>query len=206
MEIKKTLIMSAPNFVHLLVLSTISLSSIVALKIEEKVCEGTNSNYYLSDNSENHYRLLKNRYTNCTIVNGNLELRWIPDERSENFDFSFLQHIREVSGYVLIAHVYVKQIIFPSLQIIKGQTLFKSNLVNDELSLVVMKSKLCNLEIPNLTEISNGSVWIQNNIDLYNIQTFKWDEIIRGKNAKCIDVNKLYGIHYSSVSNKQAGY
>ena len=33
----------------------------------------------------------RDRYTNCTYVDGNLELTWLQDE---NLDLSFLQHIR----------------------------------------------------------------------------------------------------------------
>lgn len=45
-------------------------------------------------NREHHYRNLRNRFINCTYVDGNLELTWLQDE---NLDLSFLQYIREVS-------------------------------------------------------------------------------------------------------------
>jgi L1 cell adhesion molecule len=47
-------------------------------------------------------------------VDGNLELTWLQDE---NLDLSFLQHIREVTGYVLISQVDVTRIVLPSLQV-----------------------------------------------------------------------------------------
>jgi epidermal growth factor receptor len=46
------------------------------------------------NNRENHYRNLRDRYTNCTYVDGNLELTWLQDETR---DLDFLKDIREVS-------------------------------------------------------------------------------------------------------------
>ena len=46
------------------------------------------------NNRVHHYRNLRDRYTNCTYVDGNLELTWLQDE---SFDLSFLKDIREVS-------------------------------------------------------------------------------------------------------------
>jgi len=96
---------------------------------------------------EHHYQNLRGRYTNCTYVDGNLELTWLQDE---NIDLSFLQHIREVTGYVLISHVDVKRIVLPNLQIIRGRTRFKLNVREEEFSLMVTLSKMENLEMPAL--------------------------------------------------------
>lgn len=61
-------------------------------------------------NRDHHYRNLRDRFTNCTYVDGNLELTWLQDP---GIDLSFLQHIREVTGYVLISHVDLPNIILP---------------------------------------------------------------------------------------------
>ena len=98
-------------------------------------------------NREHHYRNLRDRYTNCTYVDGNLELTWLQDE---HLDLSFLQHIREVTGYVLISHVDVRRIVLPALQIIRGRTLFKLSVHDEEFALVVTLSKMHNLEMPAL--------------------------------------------------------
>lgn len=45
-------------------------------------------------NREFHYKNLRDRYTNCTYVDGNLEITWI---QNNSYDLSFLQHIREVT-------------------------------------------------------------------------------------------------------------
>ena len=96
---------------------------------------------------EHHFQNLRDRYTNCTYVDGNLELTWLQDK---NLDLSFLQYIREVTGYVLISHVDVKRIVLSSLQIIRGRTLFKLNVRDEEFALMVTLSKMENLETPAL--------------------------------------------------------
>lgn len=45
-------------------------------------------------NREFHYKNLRDRYTNCTYVDGNLEITWIQNSTA---DLTFLQHIREVT-------------------------------------------------------------------------------------------------------------
>jgi epidermal growth factor receptor len=98
-------------------------------------------------NREHHYRNLRDRYTNCTYVDGNLELTWLQDV---DLDLSFLQYIREVTGYVLISHVDMKRIVLPRLQIIRGRTLFKLIIHDDEFSLLTTLSKMHSLELPAL--------------------------------------------------------
>ena len=46
-------------------------------------------------NRTTHYQNLRDRYTNCTYVDGNLELTWLQDD---SLDLSFLKYIREVSS------------------------------------------------------------------------------------------------------------
>lgn len=103
-----------------------------------------------------HYRNLRDRYTNCTYVDGNLEITWIQNDTA---DLSFLHEIREVTGYILISHVDVRRMVLPKLQIIRGRTLFKLNTIiskptdkvpSDEFALIVMMCGLSNLELPSL--------------------------------------------------------
>lgn len=98
-------------------------------------------------NREHHYQNLRDRYTNCTYVDGNLELTWLQDK---NLDLTFLEHIREVTGYVLISHVDVKRIVLPNLQIIRGRSPFKLNVRNEEFAIFVTLSKMETLEMPSL--------------------------------------------------------
>lgn len=127
-------------------------------------------------NREHHFRNLRDRYTNCTYVDGNLELTWLQDT---NLDLSFLQHIREVTGYVLISHVDVN-IVLPRLQIIRGRTLFKLNILVEEFGLFVTYSQMHTLELPALRDILNGSVGLFNNYNLCHVRSINWDEIITG--------------------------
>lgn len=101
----------------------------------------------MPSNKEHHYRNLRDRYTNCTYVDGNLEITWLQNSTA---DLSFLQYIREVTGYVLISHVDIKKVVLPRLQIIRGRTLFKINTENEEFSLFVAYSQMYNLEMPAL--------------------------------------------------------
>ena len=153
-----------------------------------KICIGTNGHMSVPVNREHHYRNLRDRYTNCTYVDGNLELTWLQDE---NLDLSFLQHIREVTGYVLISHVDVTKIVLPSLQIIRGRTLY-DKLRDDKFALIVTLSKMYNLELPALRDILEGSVGILNNYNLCHIKTIEWDEIITGPNSKYFYVYKFH--------------
>jgi len=96
-----------------------------------------------------HYQNLRNHYTNCTYVDGNLELTWL---QFEHLDLTFLQSIREVTGYVLISHVDVRRVVLPALQIIRGRTLFKTNVLYDEgFALIVTLSNMHSLELPALS-------------------------------------------------------
>lgn len=120
----------------------------------QTVCIGTNGRMSVPSNREHHYQNLRDRYTNCTYVDGNLELTWLQDK---TLDLSFLQDIREVTGYVLISHVDVKRIVLPNLQIIRGRALFKLNVREEEFALMVTFSNMENLEMPALRGQSHYS-------------------------------------------------
>lgn len=72
------------------------------------------------------YDVYKTRYTNCTYVDGNLEIVFL-DEENTDYDLSFLSNIREVTGYVMLVSVFAQYIPLVNLRIIRGRTLFKSN-------------------------------------------------------------------------------
>lgn len=80
-------------------------------------------------------------------MDGNLEITWL---QNGHYDLSFLQYIREVTGYVLISHIDIKKVVLPRLQIIRGRTLFKVNTEIEEYSLFVTYSQMYNLELPAL--------------------------------------------------------
>lgn len=146
-----------------------------------KICIGTNGRMSVPSNKDHHYRNLKDRFTNCTYVDGNLELTWL---RDDNLDLSFLQYIREVTGYVLISHVDIKRIVLPRLQIIRGRTLFKMSKENEEYALAITLNQMYTVELPALRDILKGSVGIMNNYNLCHIKSIDWKEIISDPKAK----------------------
>ncbi|XP_050360922.1 epidermal growth factor receptor isoform X1 [Nymphalis io] len=153
--------------------------------VKGKICIGTNGRMSVPSNRDTHYRNLRDRFTNCTYVDGNLELTWL---QNETMDLSFLQHIREVTGYVLISYVRVAQIILPQLQIIRGRTLFKLKVREEEFAMLVTMSSALTLELPALRDVLRGSVGIYNNYNLCHVKTINWDEIITGINATYVFV------------------
>lgn len=110
---------------------------------------------------------------------GNLEITWL--DKSDNnhpYDLSFLESIREITGYLLIAYVEVDKIRMPNLQIIRGRDLFKYNYEEDEYAMILIENELKTLELPNLSEILAGSVGSYNNKNLCHLRTINWDEIL----------------------------
>ena len=97
----------------------------------------------MPSNRVQHYRNLLDCRTNYTYVEGNLELSWL----KEYEDLSFVEDIREVTGYVLIAQVNVQRVVLPNLQIIRGRTLFILGVTDEEFALVVTLSKMYNFEM-----------------------------------------------------------
>ncbi|XP_062524304.1 epidermal growth factor receptor isoform X4 [Bombyx mori] len=160
-------------------------AALVRAEIQERVCIGTNGRMSVPSNRDTHYRNLRDRFTNCTYVDGNLELTWL---ENESMDLSFLKYIREVTGYVLISHVKVHKIVLPQLQIIRGRTLFKLNVREEEFALLVTMSTAFTLELPALRDVLQGSVGIYSNFNLCHVKTINWDEIISGPNASYVYV------------------
>ncbi|XP_045784894.1 epidermal growth factor receptor isoform X1 [Maniola jurtina] len=153
--------------------------------VKGKICIGTNGRMSVPSNRDTHYRNLRDRFTNCTYVDGNLELTWL---QNKSMDLTFLEHIREVTGYVLIAYVQVENIRLPQLQIIRGRTLFKLKVREEEFALLVTMSSAFTLELPALRDVLRGSVGIYNNYNLCHVKTINWDEIITGVNATYVFV------------------
>ncbi|XP_064475004.1 epidermal growth factor receptor-like isoform X2 [Ornithodoros turicata] len=151
--------------------------------VTAKVCIGTNGRMSVPSNREHHYQNLRDRYTNCTYVDGNLELTWL---QNASLDLSFLRDIREVTGFVLISHVDVQKIVLPSLMIIRGRNLFKLNVHDEEFALLVTLSRMENLELPALRDILRGNVGFFNNYNLCHMKNIQWEEILSGPPAKMV--------------------
>jgi len=86
------------------------------------VCRGTSSGLGHTDDQFERYQIYKTLYTNCTHVDGNLEIVFLGNY---SLDFSFLQNIREITGYVLLIANYVDYIPLTGLRIIRGRSLYE---------------------------------------------------------------------------------
>ncbi|XP_029012955.1 receptor tyrosine-protein kinase erbB-3b isoform X2 [Betta splendens] len=147
----------------------------------EVVCPGTQNELSSTGSQENQYNLIKDRYDGCQIIMGNLEITQI----ESNWDFSFLQTIREVTGYVLMAMNHFREIPLGQLRVIRGNSLYERRFA---LSVFFNYPKdgsngLRQLGLVNLTEILEGGVQIINNKYLNYGPWIFWQDIIRDSNA-----------------------
>ena len=97
------------------------MTSIMSSVCLFSVCLGTSDGMTHRGQNNHRYAEYKKRYTNCTYVDGNLEIVFLDDE----FDLSFLKDIQEVTGYVLLVANYASSIPLTSLRIIRGRTLYQ---------------------------------------------------------------------------------
>uniref|UniRef100_A0A665VS07 Receptor protein-tyrosine kinase n=1 Tax=Echeneis naucrates TaxID=173247 RepID=A0A665VS07_ECHNA len=145
------------------------------------VCYGTQNILSMTGNSENQYNLMKERYTGCDIVMGNLEITMMEHNR----DFSFLQSIREVTGYILFAVNEFSRLPLDQLRVIRGTILYENKYA---LAVMVNYQKegqygLQELGLTHLTEILEGGVKIiQNKFLSYAIQV-NWLDIVKDASA-----------------------
>lgn len=147
----------------------------------ERVCFGTSYRWSKPTNFTEHYNNLVERYRGCTTVLGNLEIVWFGYGRAPGQqppDMSFLDSIREVTGFVLTAFNDIETIRLPNLQIIRGRDLLKFPNDKEEYALYLTGNEIKTLELPNLREVLIGSVGSINNKNLCHINSIYWDEIL----------------------------
>lgn len=138
-------------------------------------------------NKVDHYQKIVDRYKNCTYVIGNVELTWL----DKHADLSFLETIREITGYLLIAYVETEHIKMPNLQIIRGRDLFRlkeHSEQKEEFAMFLMQNEIKTLQLPNLREIIAGSVGSYNNRNLCYMNSINWGEILNGPMYKSVFV------------------
>ncbi|XP_076823568.1 epidermal growth factor receptor-like isoform X3 [Clavelina lepadiformis] len=159
-------------------------------------CKGTSNRASSDHDAENQLNTLRKHYTNCTIVDGNLEIVFVDSESSNIQSIDFTKHIEEVTGYVLISRVSVHHIDLSSLYLIRGieqyhkdstvvacreKTINTTTSDSSKLYSLYVKDNegppnkaLRELWLPKLTEISSGNVEFVNNPYLCYIHTVKW--------------------------------
>uniref|UniRef100_A0AAY4ERU9 Receptor protein-tyrosine kinase n=1 Tax=Denticeps clupeoides TaxID=299321 RepID=A0AAY4ERU9_9TELE len=142
------------------------------------VCSGTKNGLSVTGSTEFQYSMLKEMYTDCQIVMGNLEITQMEHHR----DFSFLRSIREVTGYVLIALNQFSKLPLDQLRVIRGTTLYDNKFA---LNVFLNYQKdgvhgLQELGLTHLTEILNGNVQIHQNSFLSYAPGIDWKDIAGG--------------------------
>ncbi|KAM9859780.1 receptor tyrosine-protein kinase erbB-3a [Aulostomus maculatus] len=144
---------------------------------QEVVCSGTQNGLSTTGNSEIQYNLMREIYTGCEIVMGNLEITMMEHTR----DFSFLQSIREVTGYLLVAVNEFSYLPLDHLRVIRGSTLY-----DEQFALAVMvnyqkdgQHGLQELGLTHLTEILEGGVKIIQNKYLSYAPQVNWLDIVK---------------------------
>uniref|UniRef100_A0A3P9BQZ9 Receptor protein-tyrosine kinase n=1 Tax=Maylandia zebra TaxID=106582 RepID=A0A3P9BQZ9_9CICH len=154
------------------------------MKHQMTVCDGTKNFLSTTGNSEIQYNLMKTRYNNCDIVMGNLEITMMDHTR----DFSFLESIKEVTGYILFAINEFSRLPLHHLRIIRGSTLYE-----DQYALAVMvnyqrdgEHGLQELGLTHLTEILRGGVKIIQNKYLSYAPLVNWLDIVKDGTAQIV--------------------
>uniref|UniRef100_A0A8C1LT78 Receptor protein-tyrosine kinase n=1 Tax=Cyprinus carpio TaxID=7962 RepID=A0A8C1LT78_CYPCA len=148
------------------------------------LCTGTQNSLSVTGSSEVQYKLMKEMYTGCKIVIGNLEIT----QMEHNRDFSFLQSIREVTGYILIAINQFRRLPLEQLRVIRGTSLYEDRFA---LAVLVNYQKdgvygLRELGLTHLTEILEGGVQIIQNKFLSYAPQINWLDIVKDSGAEII--------------------
>ncbi|XP_015462409.3 receptor tyrosine-protein kinase erbB-3a isoform X2 [Astyanax mexicanus] len=148
------------------------------------MCSGTHNMLSVTGSSEVQYQRMKEMYTNCQIVMGNLEITHMEHYRN----FSFLQSIREVTGYVLIAINQFKYLPLENMRVIRGTSLYEDRFA---LAILVNYQKegvhgLQELGLTHLTEILEGGVQIIQNRFLSYAPKINWLDIVKDNGAEVI--------------------
>uniref|UniRef100_A0A8B9LY11 Receptor protein-tyrosine kinase n=1 Tax=Astyanax mexicanus TaxID=7994 RepID=A0A8B9LY11_ASTMX len=146
------------------------------------MCSGTHNMLSVTGSSEVQYQRMKEMYTNCQIVMGNLEITHMEHYRN----FSFLQSIREVTGYVLIAINQFKYLPLENMRVIRGTSLYEDRFA---LAILVNYQKegvhgLQELGLTHLTEILEGGVQIIQNRFLSYAPKINWLDIVKDNGAE----------------------
>ncbi|ESN96453.1 hypothetical protein HELRODRAFT_189246 [Helobdella robusta] len=158
------------------------------------VCKGT------QNEAITRYESLAQRYTNCTYVDGNLELVFLTNS---SLNLSFLSGVREVTGYVRIFGTYLDYIPLDSLRIIRGRSQFVEKGVGYSLHVAYnfdpkdpVNVGLKELRLTSLHEIQLGNVYVQHNNRMCYSDHVRWDDIVTGANSLVI-VNETFDPLYA---------
>lgn len=143
------------------------------------VCRGSREGFVKHGTYDHQYNLYKSRYTNCSYVDGPLEVTHLEG----SYDLGFLKDIEEVDGYVLILNVFSNYLNLTKLRIIRGKELFEYGNLSYSLYIALNHNPFNNsqgileLQFTSLKEISRGHVYFKNNNLLCFYNTIEWEDI-----------------------------
>uniref|UniRef100_A0A915AJB3 receptor protein-tyrosine kinase n=2 Tax=Parascaris univalens TaxID=6257 RepID=A0A915AJB3_PARUN len=137
-----------------------------------ELCSGSeNSRAELQD--ENRIEQLRKQYENCTRVYGNLEITHIRKEHLNGTDsekvFSFLDHIQQITGYLLIYSNEFERISLRNLEIVWGDVKHEGIAAVH----IINNPKLKYINMPRLRSVERGAIVLSSNDYLCN-----WNETI----------------------------
>uniref|UniRef100_A0A8C8SKU6 Receptor protein-tyrosine kinase n=1 Tax=Pelusios castaneus TaxID=367368 RepID=A0A8C8SKU6_9SAUR len=146
------------------------------LAASQAVCAGTLNGLSVTGEPPQQYERMYKMYNNCEIVMGNLEIVLM----DHNQNLSFLQTIREVTGYVLVAMNAFTYLPLQNLRVIRGTQFYE-----EKYALLILLNYHTNtthalrqVGLNHLTEILAGGVYIGKNEQLCHVDTIEWRDIM----------------------------
>lgn len=134
-------------------------------------------------------------YQNCVYVHGNIEISNLNpfatietsnvnglnqtemDQFDRDYDFSFLNKIKEISGYLLIHNTILRKIRFQSLQVVRG----RQKIAGTNYSIYIgANTRLEKIDLTSLREIEHGYVYIKGNKRLCHMNEVNWLDLVNG--------------------------
>nr|BAA81724.2 protein tyrosine kinase [Ephydatia fluviatilis] len=158
----------------------IALSAPNCPVISGTACRGNAANTFVQGSSTSEVLAqLAARFCGCTRISGNLaiHLNLQEDANLTEDSFASLYHLREVSGYLQFSNIpAVTRITLPNLRVIRGQTALSST--NGPVSLLVENSRIGSVNLPSLTEISNGGATFVSTNGMCGFLGVNWADIL----------------------------
>ena len=119
---------------------------------------------------------LYSRFCGCTYISGSLTIQLTTGPLTED-SFNSLYYLREISGYLSFRNIpQVTSVTLPNLRIIRGQTTVNSS--TGPVALAVENSYIGSLNLPSLTEISNGGAMFASTNGMCGILNVNWTNIL----------------------------
>lgn len=142
---------------------------------------------------------LETRLCGCVHVDGNIDINMegLTSNRILNeTDFNFFYHLEQISGALFLNEIpETTRIILPNLRIIRGQQLLEGSY-----AMIMRNVNAYQVVLPKLTEISQGSVLVEQPEDnpICNWASVNWLDIIDNGNitqsfVNCAPESKLVG-------------